>query len=1124
VSAISDPSNVIKDPPTQPFYFPGQIAFNYSSITNQLTIPLTAAPSSALAQYPYRNLVSVQVFAQNSSCALSHQVGAFTLAELHNSGATLNLTSIPSLPTQVNLYFKASAQKDGLTHSIPCSFAGYFTYDATAPTVPTMLFPSAVNTDKATITFENIGPDVASIAEYLSADCKIRAPQGQIITRLATQLAGASQLRNAHTTGAPKTAHPSNLSLSDPSVVTDADDKSLTVELPIIGLNTIYIGILDEAGNIACPRVQILRDHTNPTLTQLQLIPGSRASSPTPHLRGDGSGDVDLVKIYLPQGGSNCGAVQASGTLSILQALAPHQGILIPLPAPLGLEEREFKFYVSAVDLAGNESECYPIPYTYDALAPTFDLEVPRFVSSSKVAIRANNRVVPEDLKKISFYSADGKTKIADGTRATLISSGVELSGLKHGIENVFSSISVDSAGNQTARILMPGIIALYEDFRPLSFIETPPAASASSRLKIRATSVNTYETKLQFYARVSGKERCSAHAGDAVLKEGVWSIELSQPELGEMIFDYQIVDAAERVSECFYAFSHVRLSPNESPAKLLSGPSFSPDFPANVTDVAVYGQVSEETAKIIFSLKEDCSSPLLTLTPEQFASKEAILHFEREGIFSLFYLLSDKFERKTPCTKTAEAIIDLTPPSQPQGMSVEPFTNQTTRGARLTFNSPAQDNLLGARYQARVTSPTGTPLTGQSFVDLSGLTYQPSLALESGKSYAYQVRTKDLAGNVSPAVVSQPFLVDTETTLKVSTPSQGALVEADQALVTLLCEPNAQITVTARAPEDLKLSEIPLCDHEGVSKFKVSRPSSNDPILIKLSATDRALNLANASVQFKFSTPSVPRAEIKILSPLEGESLVLKTQQFDVKGSCTSVAGPMSVSLGAGLYFDSKIDPSITAPDDELVRTSTTLSAEEPKEETKEKEISCRDGAFSFALGFAGASLNATSIKISAKNSQGVLTTELRKFSVVLETTQPQPSLKFTSPVHGQLLKIQSNILTIQGTCSGLKDLINLEIAGEAQMIDTKVPCVDGFFSAKTKLTKTEGLAAIDARAVDVNDQPIQASVGFGYQILPKPTTTPIPSDQADEPIASGTTTTTSSAAGVTNSAADAK
>jgi hypothetical protein len=162
---------------TAPFYIP-YIEFTYPSATNLFVLPVRGTVSN----YPenYQDLVQVRVFAESDTCSASNQVGTFSLRQLVNGGS-LNYSSLASTSATMNLYFLAHANVNGRTYSTPCAHIGHFSYDVSAPTLPTVSAPAAVNTPTAVITFSNIHSEVEVIAQYTSASCTTRVPGAPVI-------------------------------------------------------------------------------------------------------------------------------------------------------------------------------------------------------------------------------------------------------------------------------------------------------------------------------------------------------------------------------------------------------------------------------------------------------------------------------------------------------------------------------------------------------------------------------------------------------------------------------------------------------------------------------------------------------------------------------------------------------------------------------------------------------------------------------------------------------------------------------------------------------------------------------------------------------------------------------
>ncbi len=681
---------------------PSFSALSPTSPSNSSTTPSITGASSG-------DTISIN-FYSDSSCSSS--IGSGTKAQYEGAGISLTV----SANATTSIYARAL---DSLSNTSSCTLLSSYTHDNVAPSVAVFSSTSPAS-PSSTVTTPNVigttSSDTVNVYLYNENTCAVSIGSG---TKATYESAGIQISASSNAT------------------------------------TSIYATTSDAAGNIsACTFLaNYIHDNTGPSNpTFSSTSPASPSSSDTtPEVIGSSSADTASIILYSD---SICTASIGSGTKATFEGV----GISATVSS-----NATTNIYAKAFDSAGNASSCTALSsYTHDntgPVDPTFSNSTPSSPSSSSTTPSIIGSA-SADTVSINLYSENTcSTGIGSGSKANFESAGITATVSANTSTTIYARAQ-DSLANLSNCVLL--LNYTHDNTGPTdpSFSSTSPVSPSNSDLSPEVIGSSSADTVT---VNIYNEATCSTQIGSGTkaLFEGA-GITISASSNATTLIYARAYDSLNNVSNCtlLSTYTHDNTGPTD--------PTFSsitPNSPNNTsTTPSITGNSSGDTDTLNFYSDSSCTTGIGSGSKALFEGAGISLTVNANSTTSIYSRALDSSSNTSSCVLMTTYTHDNVAPGDVTSVSDGDNSTSITNTPVISWSASSDATSGIAYYEVSIgTSAGNTDTVNWTNVGITTSTSITSISpnLVSGTTYYANVRAVDNAGNTSPLLSGDGWLVD---------------------------------------------------------------------------------------------------------------------------------------------------------------------------------------------------------------------------------------------------------------------------------------------------------------------------------------------------------------------------
>jgi len=538
------------------------------------------------------------------------------------------------------------------------------------------------------------------------------------------------------------------------------------------GANAISVTATDPAGNVSAPTaftVTIAVAAGTPTVglavaSDSGIVGDSITNATTPTFTGTGAAG-DTIRVTLPGGTILTTTVAAGGTWSVTPASALASGANT--------------ISVTATDLAGNVAGPVSYGFTIDttAAAPS----TPDLTSASDLGASPTDNVTNVAAPTFTGAGAEagatvtlfnGATAVGTGTAAADGSWSVTTSTLTAGTLSITAK-QTDIAGNvSAASSALTVTLDTTAPAAPTALTLDAASDSGTPSDNITNDDTPTITGSGEVGATVTLFDGATSVGSAIVGAGGSWSITAPALAVGSHSITAKQTDVAGNVSAASKALvieiDNTVTAP--SAPDLATASDLGSSGTDNITSAATQtftGTGAEAGAAVTLF---DGATPVGTGTADG-SGNWSITTKLGDGLYSLTTKQVDVAGNSSAASKALSVTVDLTPPSAPSALALDPASDSGTAGDGITNDTTPTINGTGAEAGATVTLYDGATAIGSVTVGAAGAwSITPASALASG-ARTLTAKQVDVAGNESAASKALSLTIDASAASAPSTP-----------------------------------------------------------------------------------------------------------------------------------------------------------------------------------------------------------------------------------------------------------------------------------------------------------------------------------------------------------------
>jgi Ca2+-binding RTX toxin-like protein len=470
-----------------------------------------------------------------------------------------------------------------------------------------------------------------------------------------------------------------------------------------------------------------------PTLTDTD--PDSPANDNAPEIKGTAPAGTTQVRLYTDA--SCSGSIIGQGTAATFAS----PGLTVPVN-----DNTSPTFYATVVDNLGGISDCSSgITYLEDSTPPATPT-----VGDSDPDSPANNngpriKGTADAASTVKLYTNATCTSAvaAQGSGTSFVSPGL-LVAVANDTTTTFYATATDAAGNVSGCSAAP--VTYVEDSTP------PPAPSPSGTEPMSPSNDNTPRIQgtaaagstVTLYTSPTCSNTAAGQGSAAAFASS--GIEVTVLDNTSTVFYSTATDAAGNVSPCSAGTLYVEDS--IAPTGAILGGS-SPASPANQNAPRITGTAPADTTVKLYTDAACTSAVAGEGSAATFASPGIAVNVADNATTTFYARSFDVAGNASPCSASAVTYVEDS--TEPQ-TTIDAGPSGTGASPTPTFTFSSTDP--GVTFECRIDSGEFTPCASPY-----------TTATLSAGAHAFEVRSKDRAGNVDATSATRTFTVGDGTT-----------------------------------------------------------------------------------------------------------------------------------------------------------------------------------------------------------------------------------------------------------------------------------------------------------------------------------------------------------------------